>query len=192
MKIRLHEVDQRHSVRDYVLSRLQDGGALSRVVFKHVVGWKWRSFALLPADVLELRQPLSDGNVCAGADTIQPMVWLLASELLLHRRALILEHQLARRHDPILSTFAIRPAYLQNEVLVILDQSGTSHHLIEKSISDCFSAAGFAAFIVGSERPNVDEKEDLIDVEEVCSSIEAVVVDLFDGESFLIFQRDDT
>ena len=114
---------------------------------------------------------------------------LLATEVLLHRKAIIFEHALARRGDPFLAGLEARPTYYDDEVYFVLDEERPSRSGIERLIGKAFTAQGLTAFVVPKGAVQSDEGQ-IRGIGRLSRSIDAIVVAAFDGETFVIWQRD--
>lgn len=189
MSLAFHPVDARRSWFDHVDASLSRGADLCGMTRPHVRGWDGRGLALFPRAIGAAIPPLDQGGVGVGDAVLPALAQFLSFEAVVHDKTIVVEHMLAKRGDPFISALPINPTYLRQSVLLMIEAEAALPERIEAALSHCFTALGLAAFV--APRRVVSQVEELgdLDAQRLCEAIEAVVVGVFDNETFLLWQR---
>jgi hypothetical protein len=182
------EVNDSGNLRTYLEDRLRTGRALSRRVASLFETWSGRSILLLPEAQVTFPSNPRHGGVVSG-DTLDTLTTAFQHEIVMHRQAVICEHQLMQKGDSILTRVSHKIAYIDDDVYFLVSGRQPTRQTMRSLLTDTMTAQGFAAFIAPQAIIQTN-KGAFQNLEELANTITACVIDIFDGETFMLWKRD--
>jgi hypothetical protein len=177
---------------DHVRSRLTQGLALSKAVFRTLDLDDFTWSVLAPADIDRRRLTrLEYGGVGNATESFKRVSAELNSQLeASDQKWLIVEDRLAKREDPILSQQPGAKMFSDDEVYHVVGPS-ESLDAIRDAIRNGESAQGVVFFVTTQSRESMAAADRLTpsEIESLAVQTELIGVDAFDGESYILGVR---
>jgi hypothetical protein len=173
---------------EYIVSRLDLGGSISRHVRRRFSTWAGRAFIIAEEDVKDsVPESYKHGGLDSRGGSVERLATLLHVECAIHRQWIVFEHSLAGPNDPVLEKFSKRPIIVEGSAYVVADEPEILVSAIKDYIHDTANALSFCAIVC--QLPVISFNSES-GIEDFCDRASSIVVDAFDGESFLFWHRD--